>query len=392
LRDRAGTLATAADNALTALSAARAAFLQAIRPIRLALDAGVTPPATRAQLEVAEAARRNLQDARMGIAAYSEPAALRAFTLEEAIADPDALEQFLMAIEVRMAAKVARLQDVIAATSSDVTTSLEDARARRRALVQVLQSSLDGDALPILVPFGKAASTTPMVDPPQPIDTLVAPWRRVRSRVARSADLAKTITGLKAFPVSAAATGAIPSTDPNRDPRDETEAPLSRHFGILLAKSSTITGNAYAGFVTDEWAEQRPSRTQSGGLAVNYDSPQAEAPQCLLLCVGPHRTAAATWTDDTAARMVAEAIAWMKIRAMSTDDKPWPASFLPNANQVPFKGTTARIPKRTFRGLPTDIGNLEGVFAVMASIGSDQRWGAPKEELNERGGFYGIEE
>ncbi len=392
LRDRAGALATAAGNALTALSAARAAFLQAIRPIRLALDAGVTPPASLAQLSVAEAARRNLQNARVAIAAYCEPAALRAFTLEEAIADPDALEQLMMAIEARMAAKLGRLQDVIAATSSDVTTSLEDARARRRALVQVLQSTLDGDALPILVPFAKTAPTTPMVDPAQPIDTLVAPWRRVRSRVARSADLAKGITGLKAFPVSAAATGAIPSTDPNRDPRDETEAPLSRHFGILLAKSSTITGNVYAGFVTDEWAEQRPSRTQSGGLALNYDSPQAEAPQCLLLCVGPRRTAAATWADDTAARMVAEAIAWMKIRAMSTDDKPWPASFLPNASQVPFKGTTARIPKRTFRGLPTDIGSIDGVFAVMANIGPDQRWGAPKGELNERGGFYGIEE
>ena len=302
------------------------------------------------------------------------------------------LEQFLMAIEARVAAKVARLQDTIAATAASVTTSLEAARAQRRVLMQVLQSTLDGDALPILAPFAKVAATTPMLDPPQTIDALVAPWRGVRRRVARSADIASGMTTLKAFAVSAAATGAVPGTDPDRDPRDEAEAPLSRHFGILLAKASTMSGNAYAGFVTDEWAEQRPSRTQSGGLAVNYDSPQAEAPQCLLLCVGPRRTAAATWTGEAAARMVAEAIAWMKIRAMSTDQKPWPASFLPNANQVPFKGTAARIPKRLFKGLPTDIGNLEGVFAAMASIGPDQGFGASKAELNERGGFYGIEE
>jgi hypothetical protein len=392
LRDRAGALASSAGGAQAALSAARAAFLQAIRPIRLALDTGVTPPATLAQLSAAEAARRTLQDARVTVAAYAEPAALRTFTLEEAIADPDALEQFLMSIEARIAMKVGRLQDAIAATSSSAATTLEDARARRRALVHGLQSTLDGEALPVFVPFGKVAATTPMVDPAQAIETLVTPWLDARRRVARSVDLARAITGLKAFPVSAAATGAVASADPNRDPRDEAEAPLSRHFGILLAKSSTMAGEVFAGFVTDEWTEQRPSRTQSGGLAVNYDSPQAEAPQCLLLCVAPRRTAAAGWGDDTAARMVAEAIAWMKVRAMSTDEKPWPASFLPNANQVPFKGATARIPKRTFRGLATDIGNLQGIIAVMSSLGADQRWGAPKADLNERGRYYGIEE
>jgi hypothetical protein len=296
-----------------------------------------------------------------------------------------------MSIEARVAAKRARLQEVLAAQSGAIATRLEGARAARRAWVEVLQSTLDGEALPILVPFGKVAATTPLVDAAQTIDAVVAPWRSVRRMVARSADVAKAVPALKAFPVSAAATGATPGTDPNRDPRDETEAPLSRHFGILLTKAGTLSGNAFAGFTTDEWAEQRPSRTQSAGLAVNYDSPQAEAPQCLLLCVAP-RPIAGNWSDDMAARMVTETIAWMKIRAMSTNDKLWPAAFLPNANQVPFKNADARIPKRTFRGLPTDIGIIDGVISAMVSIGSDQSWGAPKDGLNERGGYYNLEE
>ena len=61
-------------------------------------------------------------------------------------------------------------------------------------------------------------------------------------------------------------------------------------------------------------------------------------------------------------------------------------------NQVPFKGASARIPKRTFRGLPIDIGNLEGVFAALADLGPDESWGAPKAQLNERAGFYRFEE
>jgi hypothetical protein len=244
--------------------------------------------------------------------------------------------------------------------------------------------------LPILAPFSRIAATSPLVDAAQNVESAVAPWRAVRRAVARSANIAAALPGFSAFPVSADATAAN-TGDENQDPREESDAPLSRHFGVFFSASPTLAGPGFAGFVTDEWTEQRPSRTHSAGLAVNYDSPQAEAPQCLLLCVPPHANAA-PWSDAAAARMVAETIAWMKIRAMNTDQKPWPAAVLPNANQVPSKQGTPRIPKRRFRGLDFDVDIVEGAFAVRTALDGDRTWGAAKTELNERIGFHRVKE
>jgi hypothetical protein len=90
--------------------------------------------------------------------------------------------------------------------------------------------------------------------------------------------------------------------------------------------------------------------------------------------------------------MVVETIAWMKIRAMSTDQKLWPAAFLPNANQVPSKGNAQRVPIRRFRGLTPDVRAIDGAFVAKATLEADQVWGASKADLNESVGFYGIKE
>ena len=63
----------------------------------------------------------------------------------------------------------------------------------------------------------------------------------------------------------------------------------------------------FVGTVTDEWAEVRPSRRQQTGVAINYDAPQSEPPQCLLLCEPPVEPST-DWTPESAAEMVGHAI------------------------------------------------------------------------------------
>ena len=243
------------------------------------------------------------------------------------------------------------------ADASPAPQRLEDARARRRSLIEALQTALDGVALPILPPVPRVAETTPLLDNPQTPAAALGVWHQARPRAALAADMAGGLAGFRAHPVAARATED--DVDPeDKDPRPEVEAPRAQHFGILLARDDAIAAPAYAELVCDEWAEQRPSRTQLAAMAVNYDSPQSEPPHCLLLCVSPS-SRFATWTENRAAEMVLEAIQWMKVRALSTDDKPWPASLLPRANQVALKRTRRipgrrprfrrRIPRRPFR-------------------------------------------
>ena len=68
--------------------------------------------------------------------------------------------------------------------------------------------------------------------------------------------------------------------------------------------------------MADEWAEQRPSRLQQTGLAIDYDSPQSEPPHALLLCE-PSGPLAPPWSEAAAAAIVAEAIGLMKVRALA---------------------------------------------------------------------------
>ena len=51
------------------------------------------------------------------------------------------------------------------------------------------------------------------------------------------------------------------------------------------------------GFVIDEWTEVIPSAVETTGIAVHYDQPSSEPPQCLLLAVTPEETGTWTWAD-----------------------------------------------------------------------------------------------
>ena len=374
----------------SALRDAQSLFLQDAREVRRRLDLDKRDQSVPALLAGAELHRRDLYAALKRVSAYAEPAALRLFTVEEATANPDALAETLDGLAARLAARSARLGSALAATAAGGFQRLEEARIARRTLVEALQGALDGDALPILPPIARRPETTPLLLPAASPSQVLGVWAAVRSRVARAVEIAGLLPGTRANPVAPGAT-ADDFDIADQDQRPETEAPRSQHFGTFLATDAAMAGSSFAGFACDEWAEQRPSRTQLAAMAVNYDSPQSEPPQCLLLCVPP-KPDFGPWTDLAAARMVFEAIQWMKIRALSTDDKPWPASLLPRANQVAFNGTARRIPQRRFRFVDLGFTGFENQVLVADSFPASEMVGQDKGVVGETTGFNIVKE
>ena len=49
--------------------------------------------------------------------------------------------------------------------------------------------------------------------------------------------------------------------------------------------------------MVDEWNEVIPNRIETTGVAVHYDQPNTEPPQCVLLAVSPTITGRWEWDD-----------------------------------------------------------------------------------------------
>ena len=365
LADRATRLgskiSTDTDSARSALSV----FLAKARNYRLGVDAALASTELDLRFAAVEAARVPVDQALVVVSRYGEPGALRVFATGEVALAPDAFAPVFNAMLDRLDAKAAQLTAAAQAASA---TPADAAAARRvvASLTKALQSALDGEALPILPVLRKRAETSPEADfsgTGSSVAAALAEWAPMRARVRNAQAVASGLTAVRAYEVTEAATT---TNDPDGDTRPETEAPRPRFYGTFLATSAVANAaQDYAGFVIDEWAEQRPSQTQTTGVAINYDSPQSEAPNCLLLCEPPTGDET-TWSELGAARMVAETISWMKIRALPSQRRLSPGGQLPQINQVPFKpgagGGTRRLPTASLIRVIGNIGVLEGAL------------------------------
>jgi hypothetical protein len=352
-------IGSAAASARTSLSE----FLVKARNYRRGVDAAL--PASELALRFAEVetARVPFDDALVMLSRYGEPTVLRPFATGEAALVPDEFATAVAVVLDRVDAKAGSL-NAAAQLAGAPPADAAAARGVIAALIDALQGALDGEALPILPVIGKRAETTAETNftSGSAIANTLAEWIPQRARIRNAATVAATLTKVRAFAVTDAATT---TGDPDGDSRPETEAPRPRFFGTFIADPTWVAGAAsYAGLVIDEWAEQRPSRSQTTGLAINYDSPQGEAPNCLLLCEPPTGDVTA-WDEQGAASMVAETISWMKVRALPAQRRLTPGGSLPQINQVPFKpgagDGTCRIPTAPLVKFP---GALDGVFVI----------------------------
>jgi hypothetical protein len=379
------------------LESARTAFVAKAREARRRIDAQEEQDEIDQALDAAETARRTLSTALWAVSRYAEPEALSVVSTSESVAHPERADEFLSALAARLDARRGRLEEGLTATGGPTPNTLSQARGRVRLLTTLLQTVLDGEALPILPPTPRVPVTEPSLQAATSVAAALDGWPAVRAAVARAARVTHLATGYAAFPVAADATA---DDDPESDEagRDEGEAPRVMHYGVFLCDGDKMLGaqrhTEWLGVVADEWVEQRPSRTQMAALALNYDSPQSEPPHCLLLCVPPG-PAYAAWTELRAAGMVLETIRWMKIRGLSSDDKPTPGALFPSANQVAAMTEGQRGPNR----LPTGRYSLaewmdtvsKGIFTVVNDP-AKYPTGVKAVGFNEIAGSHKIEE
>ena len=385
---RATLLANRLGADLTALRSAIGPAVAAARNHRRLVDQRADAATLALAMNELESLRHALDSTLVAVSHYAEPGALRLVATAEIAADPDDFDRVLAALVARLSEKVSRLASAVAASGSP--TNATAARAQRNVLIAALKATLDGDAQPILSPFERLPATTPLLEPgAKPVGDALEEWQPVRANVARVTTLFAG-NPWRAFATTDAATGA---DDPDADARsDEGIAPRARLFGTFVATTDPSGVESFTGFTADEWAEQRPSRMQQTGLAINYDSPQSEPPHVLLLCE-PAGPGSPPWSLDIAAEMVSETIALMKTRALSAQERPLPGPLFPFANQVPFKQSPfgPRIPVRDLNFVSTTAVATDSTFVVSASA-SEADVGVAGAGLFEISGFSRVKE
>jgi hypothetical protein len=86
---------------------------------------------------------------------------------------------------------------------------------------------------------------------------------------------------------------------------------------VLDLPESYVTCNLQSGFILDEWNESIPESNAVTGVSFNYDQPDCEAPNALILAVSPEEKGKWLWTDlmDT----LDETLQMAKKRAVDPD-------------------------------------------------------------------------
>jgi hypothetical protein len=333
-----------------------------------------------------------LSDTLPRFASCGAPQTLTDLTVEALLADSSALSTIDKALE-QTAKAVANLNGLPTLTGGEDSAM---ARGAIAGLISALQAGTDGEALPILPPYSNASATLhPLVDSGVALPGGFAQlndWADVRKLVNGARGAIGDISSLKIYTVLPGAT--IAPGDLDDDDRTEAEAPPSRHFGTFISnRSPDEDGDALAGIVVDEWAENRPSSQQDAALAVNYNTPDAQAPNAILLCVAPNSNWS-SWNETSAARMVGATIQQMQARALSSDLRLAQTALSEGSNRVPHKqvgnNSIKRIPERLLRfGLPGQS-ILSGLFVEVSSAAIVANLGIQGSGLSTVAGFTSL--
>ncbi|MEX6688080.1 hypothetical protein QTN47_11275 [Danxiaibacter flavus] len=90
------------------------------------------------------------------------------------------------------------------------------------------------------------------------------------------------------------------------------------NLSLLFSYPASFDANAtHSGMIIDEWVEEIPIARVDTGLAVNYNSPNAETPNVCLLAVSPDLNG--SWSWDDLMSTLDETLAWAKKRAVDPD-------------------------------------------------------------------------
>lgn len=135
-------------------------------------------------------------------------------------------------------------------------------------------------------------------------------------------------------------------------------------------------GSTTCALVFDEWTEIIPLPSQTSGIALHYNQPDARPPQTLMLAVSPDVTG--SWSIDDLGLIVEEAFRMAQIRAVEPDhfDKTMLAQLLPATTLL--SGGEEDVVRRMFAiyGNQPDEG-LKGALADFSAVNS----GVKKTEI-----------
>jgi hypothetical protein len=101
--------------------------------------------------------------------------------------------------------------------------------------------------------------------------------------------------------------------------------------GVVVAGGDPVRSFAgrLAGVLVDEWTEIVPAATETAGIAVQFDPPDAAPPQAVLLAVPP--ILGEPWRIGSLCQVLLETLELARLRAVGPDQLGAIAHFLPAA-------------------------------------------------------------
>jgi hypothetical protein len=120
----------------------------------------------------------------------------------------------------------------------------------------------------------------------------------------------------------------------SNDERNNIKWPKGVMSIVSLAPKNLNDMEQVAGLLIDQWSELIPAPCTTTGISFHYNSPNAQAPQCLLLAVPKPKIEPGDWQIDDVLETVEDTFDLMKIRAVDLDafqqvGSIFPALFLP---------------------------------------------------------------
>ncbi|MEO1091104.1 MAG: hypothetical protein AAFX81_10750 [Pseudomonadota bacterium] len=219
---------------------------------------------------------------------------------------PDALppdpEGQLMALRTRMRA--------VFGTSFIALPRFKAANAEELAASRADQAGLHGD------------------DPLAPLTWLLR-MERVRPPLARMTRVLREAELLDSAETLAPAVSQVPHRPGRRwialAASDDTAGVVS----LVMQGAPKQLGAPLAGLMVDEWTEVVPSRSETTGIAFQYDPPDAAPPQAILIAVPPEM--GASWRIETLNRVLIETLELARLRLVDPEDLGAIRQYLPAA-------------------------------------------------------------
>ncbi len=97
-------------------------------------------------------------------------------------------------------------------------------------------------------------------------------------------------------------------------PKTETAIIGSPRLSLVALMPEGIPENSVAGLFIDEWIEAIPNAQETAGIGFQFDAPQAQAPQAILLAVPPDQQP--RWTLETLSAIVQETLDLAQLRTV----------------------------------------------------------------------------